>query len=188
MYATHENVKRAIDTLQARGEKITTRAVRQEIGGGSLEDLAEIIGQVLLGEPADDVPALPSLPYDLPPLDQDVIQRHLAQMEGEAQALALIDHLQQLVNSSRAVQVIGQAGINWLFRQVTQMGQVAALGMDIGHLADDLQRVSGSATAMLWRMKREYARVKGDHHEEEEDGRTTTGDREPVEAGDAEPH
>jgi hypothetical protein len=185
MYATYANVEAAIQTLQARGEKITVRAVREVIGGGSLEDLGALIGRVLMNEPAaDDAPSLPGLPYDLPPLDEAVIQRHLAQLEGESQALALMSHLQELVNSARAVQVVGQAGTNWLFRAVTQMGEVAGLGMSIGNLADDLQRISGSATAMLWRMRREYQRIKG--HEEGQDGRTTAGDREPVEASDAE--
>jgi hypothetical protein len=187
MYATFENVKRAIDTLQARGEKITVRAVRQEIGGGSLEDIGALIAQVLMGEPAaDDVPALPAIPYDLPEPDQAMVQRHLAQMEGEAQALALISHLQELVNASRAVQVSGERGLAWLFRQVTQMGERSRLNMGIATLGEDLRQVSHTAEEMLVRMRREYARVKGDHQEGAQNGRTAASAREPVEAGDAE--
>jgi hypothetical protein len=187
-YATYANVEAAIQALQARGEKITVRAVRQELGGGSLEDIGELIGQVLMGEPAaDNPPALPGLPYDLPPLDEAVIQHHLRQLEGEAQAMALMSHLQELVNASRAVQAIGQPGINWLFRAVQALGERSSLNMVISTLGEDLRQVSGTAEEMLVRMRREYARVKGNQHEEEEDGRTATGDREPVEASDAEP-
>jgi hypothetical protein len=187
MYATRSNVEAAIQTLQAKGEKITARSVREAIGGhGSLQDIAALISEVLMGEPAaDDAPALPAIPYNLPAPDPEAVQRHLRQLEGEAQALALIAHLQELVNAARAVQVIGQAGTNWLFRRVTQMGEVAGLGMDIGHLADDLQRISASATAMLWRMKREYARVTGDHQEGDQDGRTAASLDHELQASDA---
>lgn len=177
MYATHENVKRAIETLQGRGQKITVRAVREAIGGGSLEDIGELIGRVLMGEPAaDDSPALPALPYDLPTPDPDIIQHHLAQLEGEAQALALMDHLHALVNAARAVQVTAQPATNWLFRAVTQMGEVAGLGMDIGNLADDLARISASAAAMLTRMRREYQRVNAHDDTEVLDGTIATAE------------
>jgi hypothetical protein len=166
MYATRENVAAAIQALQARGEKVTTRSVRQEIGGGSLEDIGQLIAQVLMGEPAAISPeVLPAIPYDLPEPDQEIIQRHLAQLEGEAQALALMNHLQELVNSARAVQAVG-GGIDWLFRRVQAMGEVTNLGMSIRNLHDDLRQVSESAAHMLTRMRREYRRVKAHDHEE----------------------
>jgi Plasmid replication region DNA-binding N-term len=189
MYATRSNVEAAIQALQAKGERITTRSVREAIGGGSLEDIARLISEVLMDEPtADDAPALPSLPYDLPPLDETAIQHHLAQMEGEAQALALMDHLQALINAARAVPTAA-GGIDWLFRRVQAMGQIGMLSMSIHSLAKDLERVSGTAAAMLARMRREYQRVKGhDHEEGQDDGGAATSAREPVEAGDAESH
>jgi DNA-binding protein len=189
VYASHENVKRAIDTLQGRGQKITVRAVREEIGGGSLEDIGELIGRVLMGDPVANGPlALPALPYDLLPLDEAVIQRHLAEMEGEAHARAFIEHLEQLVNSARAVQVVGEPAMNWVFRAMTQLGERSGVNMVISALGEDLRRVSDTAAEMLRRMRREYARVRGDQQEGgPDDGRTAADDRARVEASDAEP-
>jgi hypothetical protein len=175
MYATRSNVEAAIQTLQAKGEKITARSVREAIGGhGSLQDIAALISEVLMGEPAaDEAPTLPAIQYNLPEPDPDVVQRHLAQLEGEAQALALIDHLQQLVNSSRAVQAIGERGMDWLFRAVQAMGERSRLNMRISSLGEDLRQVSGTAEEMLVRMRREYARVRSHNQEGVQDGATT---------------
>jgi hypothetical protein len=187
MYKTRSNVEAAIQTLQAKGQKITARSVRETIGGGSLEDIAKLISEILLGEPAaDNAQALAGLPYDLPPLDQDVIQRHLRQMEGEQQALATIDHLETLVGACRAVQAVGEPGLNWLFRAVTQLGERSRLNMGISTLGEDLRQVSGTAAEMLVRMRREYQRVKGDTHEEgQDDAGGAASDREPIEGSDA---
>lgn len=187
-YVTRESVAAAIQALQRRGERISVRSVRAELGGGSLEDIGQRLREVLMNEPAaDDSPTLPALPYDLPEPDQEIVQRHLTNLEGEGQLQAMISHLWAVIGAARAVPPVIPGAMNWLHRYGQSMGEVAATHIGIGALHEHLQATVETAQHVLQRIAREYAALQA-HEKGEQHGTPTASLDHQLEGRHAEPH
>jgi hypothetical protein len=164
---TYEEVLEAYQQLAAAGEYPSREKVRERLGYGSERDISLHLKRIRETQE-------PTCAYPLPQPDQDTVRRRLADLEGERQAMALQAHLREFIAAGRMVPLVGEGGVNWLFRSLSAMGEIATLGLSIRGFSEDLSRVLETGQHLLSRVERQYQRLKTqDHQEVQEDGATT---------------
>jgi hypothetical protein len=158
----YPDVPGILHDLQSEGLPLSAPRVRERRGEkGSLQSIQEDINRGK-GERSVTTPdaALAEQYIPLPPNEAEV-ECHLNDLRGEGALLELMDHLERLIASARALEPLEQTACNWLYHRLERdMGETIT---DIGRwsaLHSSTQQVIAAASSELKELRRGYQRLQ----------------------------